>query len=175
MLNRWNPDKHLRIQNPRLKLALRMTWYCMVFSYIAGFLLTLLFLLDFAHPDLENIKQALVLATFFGGGTALFQRLLASILIGATMAFVSGKFFGTVNNPWAFKFVMGLIAGLIIHLFAPLQLVRFYLAELTGGEYAPYLESAGVIAVYAGAVYLSQVMAGKYIREIDEQAQAVTF
>ena len=168
MLNRWNPDKHLRIQNPRLKLALRMTWYCMVFSFIAGFLLTLLFLLDLANPDLENIKQALVLATFFGGGTALFQRLLASILIGATMAFVSGKFFSTVNNPWAYKFVMGLIAGIILHLFAPLQLVRFYLAELTGGDYAPYLEMAGVIAVYAGAIYLSQVMAGKYIRETSQ-------
>lgn len=168
MLNRWNPEKHLRIHNPRLRLALRMTWYCMVFSFIAGFLLTLLFLLDLANPDLENIKQALVLATFFGGGTALFQRLLASILIGATMAFVSGKFFTTVSNPWAFKFVMGLIAAIILHLFAPLQLVRFYLAELTGGEYAPYLEMAGVIAVYAGAIYLSQVMAGKYIRETSQ-------
>jgi len=166
VLSRWNPDKHLRIHNPRLKLALRMTWYCMVFSFIAGFLLTLLFLLDFAHPDLENIKQALVLATFFGGGTALFQRLLVSILIGATMAFVARKYFQTVSNPWAFKFVMALIAAIILHLFAPIQLVRFYLAELTGGDYAPSLETAGVIAVYAGAIYLSQVMAGKYIREI---------
>ena len=108
-------------------------------------------------------------------GTALFQRILASILIGATMAYVIGRFFKNITNPWAFKFVMGLISGLILHLFAPLQLVRFYLTELTDGDYAPYLETAGVIAVYAGGIYLSQVMAGKYIRETADHEQAVAF
>lgn len=165
MLNRWNPDKHLRIHNPRLRLALRMTWYCMVVSSVGGVLFTLVFLLDFSNPNREHITQALVLAIFFGGGTALFQRLLASILIGAAMAIVSGRFFQTVSNPWIYKFAMGLTAAAIVHLFAPIQLVRFYLSELIDGAYELPLEMASVIAVYAGAIYLSQIMARKYLRE----------
>jgi len=166
VLSRWNPDRHLRIHNPRLRLALRMTWYCMVVSFIGGFLFTLPFLLDFPNPDMENIGRALVLAIFFGGGTALFQRLLASILIGATMAIVTGRFSEQIANPRAYRFAMGVTTAAIVHLFAPIQLVRFYLSELTGGEYEPYLETVTAIAVYAGAIYLSQVMAQKYIREI---------
>ena len=175
MLNRWNPDKHLRIHNPRMRLALRMTWYCMVVSFTGGCLFTLPFLLNFPNPDLENIWRALVLAIFFGGGTALFQRLLASILIGACMAIVSGRFFKKITNPWVYKFSLGLTAASIVHLFAPIQLVRFYLSELTDGDYAPLLEMATVFAVYAGAIYLSQVMAGKYIREIATVEEAVKF
>ena len=171
MLNRWNPDKHLRIQNPRLRLALRMTWYCMVVSYIGGFLLTLFFLLDFAHPNLENVKRALVLAIFFGGGTGLFRRLLASLLIGIAMAIVAGKFFKEITNPWGFKFAMGITTAAIVHLFSPIHLVNFYISELTRGENDPVLETAAVIAVYAGAIYLSQVMAGKYVREISSMSQ----
>lgn len=166
MLSRWNPDKHLRIHNPRLRLALRMSWYCMVASFIGGLLFTLPFLLEFQNLDLENIWRALVLAIFFGGGTALFQRLLASILIGACMAFVSGRFFKKISNPWIYKFAMALTAAAVVHLFAPIQLVRFYLSELSGGEYELILEVASVFAVYAGAIYLSQVMAGTYLREI---------
>ena len=103
MLSRWNPDKHLRIRNPRLNLALRMTWYCMVVSSIGGLLFTLPFLMDFPNSKAENVTQALVLSLFFGGGTALLQRLLASILIGAFMAFVSGRFFKAVTNQWLYQ------------------------------------------------------------------------
>lgn len=166
MLNLWNPDKHLRIRNPRLRLALRMTWYSMVVSSIGGVLFSLAFLLDLPNAYAESLTQALILALFFGVGTALFQRLLASILIGAAMAYISGKFFATVANPWLYKLVMALTAATIAHLFAPVHLVRFYLAELTAGEHEPILEVASACVVYAGAVYLSQVMAGKYIREI---------
>jgi len=148
-----------------LRLALRMMWYCMVVSFVGGFLFTLPFLLDFPHPNMENIGQALVLAIFFGGGTALHQRLLASILIGAAMAFVTGKFPQPITYPWAYKFAMGLTTTAIVHLFAPIQLVRFYLSELTDGEYDARLEIAAAIAIYAAAIYLSQVMAQKYIRE----------
>ncbi len=166
MLSRWNPDKHLRIHNPRLRLALRMTWHCMVVSFIGGFLFTLSFLLDFANPDIENIKQALVLALFFGGGTALLPRLLASILIGFMMAMVTGKFPGPIAHPWAYKLTMGMTSAAIVHLFAPIQLARFYLIELTDGNYDPRLEMAAAIAVYAGAIYLSQILAQKYLQDI---------
>lgn len=166
MLNLWNPDKHLRIRNPRLRLALRMTWYSMVLSSIGGVLFSLAFLLDLPNAYAENLTQALILALFFGVGTALFQRLLASILIGAAMAYISGRFFATVANPWLYKFVMALTTAAIAHLFAPVQLVRFYLSQLAGADYAPVLELAFVFAIYAGAIFLSQVMAGKYIREV---------
>ena len=166
MLNLWNPDKHLRIRNPRLRLALRMTWYSMVVSSIGGVLFSLAFLLDLPNAYAENLTQALILALFFGVGTALFQRLLAAILIGAAMATISGRFFASVANPWLYKFAMALTAAAVVHLFAPVQLVRFYLSELAAGEYEPLLEMASVYAVYAGAIYLSQVMAGKYIREV---------
>lgn len=166
MLNLWNPDKHLRIRNPRLRLALRMTWYSMVVSSIAGVFFSLAFLLDLPNAYANDPAQALILALFFGVGTALFQRLLASILMGATMAFISGRLFKQVTNAWLYKFAMALTTAAIVHLFAPIQLVRFYLSELTAGEYEPFLEMASVYAVYAGAVYLSQVMAGKYLREI---------
>ena len=75
MLSRWDPDKHLRIRNPRWNLALRMTWYCMVVSSIGGILFSLAFLQDFPKSPAENLTQALVLALFFGVGTALHQRL----------------------------------------------------------------------------------------------------
>jgi hypothetical protein len=166
VLNLWNPDKHLRIRNPRLRLALRMTWYSMVVSSIGGVLFSLGFLLDLPNAYAENLAQALILALFFGLDTALFQRLLASMLIGAAMAAISGRFFARGANPWLYKFVMGLIATAIVHMFAPIQLVRFYLSELSGGEYEPFLESAAVIVVYAGAIFLSQVMARRYIHEI---------
>jgi len=165
VLNRWNPDKHLRIRNPRLRLALRMIWYCMVVSSIGGTLFTLPFLLDFPDSTAENVTQAMILAIFFGGGTALQFRLLASILIGAAMAIVSGGFSTPITNPWVYRLAMALSTATIVHLFAPIGLVRFYLLELAGGEYDPFLETATVFAVYAGAIYLSQVMAQKYIRE----------
>lgn len=165
MLSRWNPDKHLRIRNPRLNLALRMTWYCMVLSSIGGMLFTLPFLLDFPNSKAENLTQALVLALFFGVGTALWQRLLASILIGAIMAFISSRLFKAVANPWLYQLAMALTAATVVHLFAPIHLVRFYLSELAGGDYEPLLEMASVLGVYAGAMVLSQVMARKYIRE----------
>ncbi len=165
LLNLWNPDKHLRIHSPRLRLALRMSWYCMVLSSVGGCLFALAFLLDFPNPDAENIKQSFILALFFGVGTALIPRLFASILIGAAMAIVTGKFPKPNDNPWAYKFVMGLTASAIVHLFAPINLVRFTLSELTGGVYSPSLETASLIAVYAVALYLSQVMAGTYLQE----------
>ena len=143
----------------------------MVASSVGGFLFSLPLLLDFANLDSENIKQALVLAVFFGGGTGLFQRLFASILLGAAMAIVSRSFFKTVANPWVFKFAMGITTSAIVHLFAPNHLVRFYLSELAEGEYEPLWESVTVIAVYAGAISLSQVMARKYLREISPEAQ----
>lgn len=166
MLSRFNPDKHLRIRSPRARLALRMSWYCMVLSSIGGCLFSLPFLLDFQNPNPENIKQALVLALFFGVGTGLHQRLIASILIGVAMAFVTGRFPGRISYPWSYKLAMALTAATVVHLFAPIQLVRFYLSELTKGEYNHYMESAAVIALYAGAIWLSQVMARKYLREL---------
>ena len=143
-----------------------MAWYCMVLSSIGGSLFTLPFLLDFQNPDGESLWQALVLALFFGVGTGLHQRLLASILIGAAMAFVTGRFPEKISYPWAYKFAMGATAAAIVHFFAPIQLVRFYLSELTRDEYSVYLETAALIAVYAGAITLSQIMARKYLREI---------
>ena len=165
MLNLWNPDKHLRIHNPRLRLALRMAWYSMVGSSIGGVLFSLTFLLDFSNAPAEDITQALILALFFGGGTALQQRLLASILMGVALASVSGAFSKPIAYPWLYRFAMGLTAATVVHLFAPVQLVRFYLTELTGGEYDARLEIAAVAVVYSGAIYLSQFVAGKYIRE----------
>ncbi len=129
-------------------------------------LFSLAFLIDFPNSEAEDLTQALVLALFFGGGTALHQRLLASILIGAFMAIVSSKLFKAVANRWLYQFAMALTAATVLHLFAPIQLVRFYLSELAGGEYQPLLEMVSAIGVYAGAICLSQVMARKYIREI---------
>ncbi|MCY3978757.1 MAG: hypothetical protein OXG23_11725 [Chloroflexi bacterium] len=149
-----------------MNLALRMTWYCMVASSIGGMLFSLVFLLDFPNSKAEDLTQALVLALFFGGGTALHQRLLASILIGAFMAIVSSKLFKAVANPWLYQVAMALTAATVLHLFAPIQLVRFYLSELAAGEYQTLLETVSAIGVYAGAICLSQVMARKYIREI---------
>ena len=167
MLNLWNPDKHLRIRNPRLRLALRMTWYSMVLSSIGGVLFSFAFLLDLPNAYADNLTQALILALFFGVGTALGQRLLASILLGACMAIVSGAFSRQITYPWLYKIAMGLTAAAIIHLFAPIQLVRFYLTELAAGGYDARWEIAAAAAVYAGAIYVSQVMAGKYLREIE--------
>ena len=166
MLNLWNPDKHLRIRNPRLRLALRTAWYSMVGSSIGGALFTLPFLLNFRESLADDPGQALILAVFFGGGTALGQRLLASILLGAVMAIISGAFSRQITYSWLYKFVMALTATAVVHLFAPVQLVGFYLSELTGGDYEPLLEMASVFAVYAGAITLSQFVAGKYLREI---------
>lgn len=167
MLNLWNPDKHLRIHSPRLRLALRMTWYCMIVSSIGGCLLALPFLLELPNPDLENIKRSLILALFFGGGTGLGPRLLASILIGAAMAIVTGKFPKPIAKPWAYKLAMGLTACAIVHLFAPTNLVRFYLSELAGGDYSPIQEALVTSAIYLVAIALSQVMAGRYLQETD--------
>ena len=165
LLSRWNPDKHLRIRNPRLRLALRMIWHCMVVSSIGGALFTLPFLLVAPNSGADNATQAMILAIFFGGGTALPLRLLASILTGAVMAIVSGGFSTPITNPWVYRLAMALATTTIVHLFAPFGLVRFYLLELTAGEYDARWEIPAVIAVYAGAVVLSQVMAGKYMRE----------
>lgn len=142
-----------------------MIWYCMVVSFIGGFLFTLPFLLDLQNPDRVEVGQALVLALFFGGGTALHQRLLASILIGAAMAIVTGIFPQPTAYPWAYKSLMGLTTAAIVHLFAPVQLARFYLSELTDGAFDARLETAAASAIYAVAIYLSQVVGGKYIRE----------
>ena len=81
------------------------------------------------------------------------------------MAFVTGKFPQPITYPWSYRFAMGVTAASIVHLFAPIQLVRFYLSELAG-EYTPTLEMSSVVAIYAGAIILSQVVAGKYIREV---------
>ncbi|MDE2637067.1 MAG: hypothetical protein OXI30_11955 [Chloroflexota bacterium] len=156
----------MRIRNPRLRLALRMSWYSMAVSSIGGALFTLPFLLDFPNSRADDLGQALILAVFFGAGTALLRRLLASILIGAAMAIVSGAFSDRNPNPWTYKFAMALTAAAVIHLFAPVQLARFYLTELTGGDYSLLLESLTAFAFYAGGVCLSQFVAGKYLREI---------
>ena len=165
LLSRFNPDEHLRIRNPRLRLAMRMIWYCMVASSIGGCLFTLSFLLDFPDSLAEDLQQALILAIFFGGGTALHQRLLASILIGAAMAFVTGRFPHPIAYVWSYHLATGIAAATIVHLFAPIQPARFYLTELTAGDFDTRLEVAAAFAIYAGAIYLSQVVARKYIRE----------
>lgn len=142
-----------------------MMWYCMVVSSIGGCLFTLPFLLDFPNSPADNLQQALILAIFFGGGTALHQRLLASFLIGAAMAFVTGRFPHPIAYAWSYHLAMGLTAATIVHLFAPIQLARFYLSELTAGASDARLETAVAFAIYAGAICLSQIMARKYIRE----------
>ena len=166
MLNLWNPDKHLRIRNPRLRLALRMSWYSMIGSSIGGALFTLPFLLNFSQSHADDLGQALILAVFFGAGTALPRRLLASILMGAAMAIVSGAFSDRHAQPGIYKFAMALTAAAVIHVFAPVQLVRFYLSELTGGEYSLLAETLTAFAVYAGGVCLSQFVAVQYLHEI---------
>lgn len=143
-----------------------MTWHCMVVSSVGGCLFTLPFLLDFQNLGWDTIAQALILALFFGGGTALLPRLLASILIGFMMAMVTGKFPGPMAHPWAYKFTMGLTSVIVVHLFTPIGLVRFYLSELVDGGYDWRLEMAAAIAVYSGAIYLSQIIAQKYLQDI---------
>ena len=138
----------------------------MVVSSIGGALFTLPFLLNFPKSPADDLGQALILAVFFGAGTALLRRLFASILIGAAMAIVTGAFSERNPNPWIYKFAMALTAAAVIHLFAPVQLARFYLTELTGGEYSLLLETTTVFAVYAGGVGLSQFVAGRYLRDI---------
>ena len=96
---------------------------------------SLAFLLDLPNVYAENLTQALILALFFGVGTALVQRLLASVVIAVAMAIVSGAFSRQIAFPRAYKFVMALTAAAVVHLFAPVQLVRFYLSELTAGDY----------------------------------------
>ena len=165
MLNRWNPDKHLRIRNPRLRLALRMMWYCMVVSSIGGTLFTLPFLLDFPNSTAENVTQAMILAIFFGGGTALQFRLLASILIGAAMAIVSGGFSTPITNPWVYRLAMALSTATIVHLFAPIGLVRFLSFGAGRRRIRSFSGNCGRHRHICGRleIYLSQVMAQKYL------------
>ena len=78
------------------------------------------------------------------------------------MAIVSGGFTTPIAHPRIYKLAMALTTATVVHLFTPIGLVRFYFYELAlKANTSPLLETAAVIAVYVGAIILSQVMAAE--------------
>jgi hypothetical protein len=167
-----------QIENPYIKIALRMTVYGFVLGALAGFLsaFTSLLTVYASNTDFIGLMFAGVsLAVISGGGFGIFIGGFGGILSGIVMMLVTMLFFRNMSHPRAFKGTMGMITAVIMVFVFWMGGINFLVrdsnlvSQLNNEvEWIVGLPWLGVyILSILIAVAASQGAATKYLREID--------
>ncbi len=158
----------LKIIGPRTMIVLRMSLYGMAISTLGGFMFGLEFLGHVMPKDstLDDYLMQFLFAMIFGGGIGYIYGFVASPLLGIMIASLTLIFFREMHHPRLFRAAAGAITAGLIYIFSPLDVVRWSLATMLNNDISGYPESVAVLILYVLAIYLSQIVARKYIHDV---------
>ncbi len=151
---------------PHETMAMRMGKYGTAVSSLGGFMCAMAVMADSAGTTVDYANAAVGLALIFGGGIGFAYGRVASYVIGCSMVVVTLALFREIRYPWQLKFVYGMITATIVYFFSPFDIVRLSIASFLSGQSIGLIADLSVIAVYVIAIYLSQIVARKYISEV---------
>lgn len=153
---------------PRAMIVLRMSVYGTLTSILGAFMFGLGFVEHIlpSAPTLEDILAQIGLAAMMGGGIGFAYGFAASTFLGLAIALSTLVFFRGMRHPRLFRAVAGATTAVAVYCVSPLDVVRWSLATIMTSDVGRYPESGAVLVLYILAIYLSQIVARKYIREI---------
>ena len=149
-------------------IVLRMTLFGTVVSTLGGFMFVLGLLANAAPVDatLDGYLTQFVLAAKLGGSVGFVYGFIASLVLGFMMAALTLVFFREMRFPRLFRAVAGIVTAVGICLFSPLNVVPWSLSAVLKNDVSRSPEAVAVLVLYLVAIYLSQIVARKYICEV---------
>lgn len=156
-------------KDPRISVFLSMTDYGLVVSGIGGAMYGMALLLGLPNgqsADIATVLIAIVLGLIFGGLIGLFYGALASPILGFAMALFAAVFCRDGRRPRLLKLTFAALTAVVIFLVSPLDVVKEAFAQVLQGSSINPLADFSAIAVYFIAIYLSQIVARKYLRQV---------
>ncbi|MCY4021344.1 MAG: hypothetical protein OXG39_18195 [Chloroflexi bacterium] len=165
----------LKTIGPRAMIVLRMSLYGMAISTLGGFMYGLGFLEHIApiDPSWDDYLAQFAFAAFFGGGIGFCYGFLAAPVLGYMIALLALIFFREMTYPRLFRAAAATITAAGIYLVSPLDVVSWSLATVLNNNFVQSPEAVAVLVLYVLAIYLSQIVARKYIQEIPSEGRKV--
>ncbi len=149
-------------------IVLRMTLFGTVVSTLGGFMFVLGLLANAAPVDatLDGYLTQLLLAAILGGSVGFVYGFIASLVLGFMIAALTMVFFREMRFPRLFRAAAGIVTAVIIYLVSPLNVVPWSLSTVLKNDVSRSPEAVAVLVLYLVAIYLSQIVARKYICEV---------
>lgn len=155
--------------HPRVALFRRMGLWGTAVSALSGwaYFLAIAFGLPYmSEMPFDVALSGLFFGSFMSALVGLVYGLLAAHFIGLAMALTAAAFFPEGRRPRLHKITFAAITAIPIYLVSPLDAVRSAFALILEGSSANPLADWTAMAIYAFAIYLSQIVARTYLREI---------
>ncbi len=158
--------------NPRINLLERMGLYGTTVSAVSGCAYGLASI--FGLPNVPEMPFDVVLGGFFIGSVfgaiiGIIYGILASHFIGLAMALIAALFFPDGCRPRLLKIAFGALTAVTIYLVSPFDIVRGAFTTLLEGSSYSLQADLTAVAIYVNAIYLSQIVARKYLREVSTE------
>lgn len=165
----------LKTIGPRELIVLRMSLYGMTISTLGGFMFGLGFLAHIMPVDAtgNDYLMQFAFAAFLGGGIGSFYGFFAAPALGCMIASLTLVFFRETSHPRFFRAAAGAITAAGIYVISPLDVVRWSLATMLTNDINRHPETVAVCVLYFLAIYLSQIVARKYIQEVSSEDRKV--
>ena len=159
-------------RHPRTNIIARMGIWGTAVSALSGcaYFLAIGFGLPYARQmpfDVALIGFAA--GSFLSALVGLFYGLLAAHFIGLMMMIAAAIFFPNGSRPRLLKYAFGALTAITIYLVSPFDAVSTAFAQILEGRSSNPLADLTAVAIFLIAVYLSQVVAKKYLREIAQR------
>ena len=111
----------------------------------------------------------LTMGSFLAALVGLFYGLLAANFIGLLMMIAAATLFPNGSRPRLLKLAFGALTAIPIYLVSPLDAVSGAFAQILEGRSSNPLADLTAVSIFLIAIYLSQVVAKKYLREIAQR------
>ena len=155
--------------HPRINLLERMGLYGTAVSAVSGCAFGLVFIFGQPHTQeapFHVVMARFALGSFLGALVGLLYGLLMAHFIGLAMALTAALFFPDGRRPRLLKITFGALTAVLIYLVSPFHIVRDAFEAILEGSSYNLQANLSAIAIYIIAIYLSQIVARKYLREI---------
>lgn len=163
-------------QHPRSNLIARMGLQGTAVSTVSGcaYFLAIGFGLPYMREmpfDVASI--GMVAGSFLAAVVGLFYGLVAAHFIGLTMALAAAVLFPNGRRPRLLKITFGALTAIPIYLVSPFDAVKSAFAQILEGRSNNPLADWTALAILVIAIYLSQIVAKRYLREISQRKPKV--
>ena len=168
----WMRQIKLDRTQPWINVFTRMGLYGAAISTLSGCAYFLA--IAFGLPYMSRMPFDVALSGLFFGSllsalVGLLYGLLIAHVIGLAMALTAALFFPDGRRPRLLKIAFGALTAIPIYLVSPFDAVKTGFAWILEGSSANPLADWSVLAIYALAIYLSQIVARKHLREISRR------
>lgn len=162
--------------HPRTNLLARMGLQGTAVSTVSGCAYCLAVIFGLPHAQEIPFHVVLIrfaIGSFLGALVGLLYGLLMAHFIGLSMALTTAFFFPDGRRARLLKFAFGALTAVTIYLVSPFHIVRDAFAQILERRSTNPLADLSAVLIYAIAIYLSQIVARKYLREISLRKRKV--